>query len=157
MSNQCGSLTLSPPEFLNPTTYHSKLSYPLPRDLINPINPVDPSTSRDHIKFTTIDGHLPSHDPKHSTNPDDLNPTLTDVPISIISGDALPQSGTWKRFQRSAQNLTPPQGIKLHTKRSSNFLSDPIELPCKRRLVSQKDNGNIELLAEAGQQPCQEQ
>ena len=136
MSNQCGSSTLSPLEFLNPTTYHSKLSYPLPRDLINPTNPIDLSTSHDHIKFTNTDGHLPSYDPKHSTNPDDLNPTLTDVPISIISGDALPQSGTWKIFQRSARSLTLPQGIKLHTKRSSNFLSDPIELPCKRRLVS---------------------
>ena len=47
--------------------------------------------------------------------------------------------------------------LKLRTKRSSNSLSDPIELPRKRRSVSQQDNDNIELLAEAGQQPCQEQ
>ena len=120
-------------------------------------NTYTPFISRDHIKFTTTNGHLPPHDSKHSTNPDDLNPTLTDVPISIISAVALPQPGSWKRVQRPARSLTPQQGIKLRTKRSSNFLSDPIELPYKRRLVSQKDNDKIALLAEAGQQPCQEQ
>ena len=120
-------------------------------------NTYTPFISRDHIKFTTTNGHLPPHDSKHSTNPEDFNPTLTDVPISIISGDALPQPRSWKRVQRPARSLTPQQGIKLRTKKSSNFLGDPIELPCKRCLVSQKDNDNIELLAEAGQQSYQEQ
>ena len=157
VANQCGSSTLTHPEPLNPTTYHSKISSPIPRDLMNPSNPIDPFISRDHINLTTTEGHLPPYDSKHSTNPEDFNPTLTDVPISIISGDALPQPGSWKRVQRPARSLTPQQGIKLRTKRSSNFLSDPIELPRKRRSVSQQDNDNIELLAEAGQQPCQEQ
>ena len=157
VANQCGSSTLTHPEPLNPTTYHSKISSPIPRDLMNPSNPIDPFISRDHINLTTTEGHLPPYDSKHSTNPEDFNPTLTDVPISIISGDALPQPGSWKRVQRPARSLTPQQGIKLRTKRSSNFLSDPIELPYKRRLVSQKDNDKIALLAEAGQQPCQEQ
>ena len=157
-------------------TYHSQIPYLLPydhllsrypntstnpndhlisRDPKNSINPDDHSQipyllSRDPNTSTNPNDHLISRDPKNSTNPDDLNPTLTDVPISVISGDVLPQPGTWKRIQNSSRSLASPQGIKLQTKRSSSTLSDPIELPCKHRLVSQKDNGNTKLLAKAG-------
>ena len=151
MLNQCGTTIPPSPELLNPMTYHSKLPYPLPRDPKSPTNPNDHFLSCDPNKFTNPDDHLLSHDPKHSTNSDVLNPTLTEVPISIISSDVLPQPGTWKRFQKSSRSLASPHGIKLQTKRSSNSLSDPIKLPCKRRLVSQKDNGNTKSLAEAGQ------
>ena len=82
---------------------------------------------------------------------------MTDVPISVISAAALPQPGSWKRVPRPIRSLPSQQGIQLRTKRSSISLSDPIELPRKRRSVSRQDNDNIELLAEAGQQPCQEQ
>ena len=157
VANQRGSSTLTHLESLNPTTYPFKASSLIPRDLMNPSNPIDSFISRDHLNLTTTEGHLSPHDSQHSSNPVTFNPTLTDVPISIISAVALPQPGSWKRVQRPTRSLPPQQGINLRTKRSSNFLSDPIELPHKRRSVSQKDNDNIELLAEAGQQPCQEQ
>ena len=157
VANQRGSSTLTHPESLNPTTYPFKTSSLIPHDPINPSNPIDSFISRDHLNLTTTEGHLSPHDSQHSTNPVTFNPTLTDVPISIISVVALPQPGSWKRVQRPTRILPPQQGIKLRTKRSSNFLSDPTELPRKRRSVSQKDNDNIELLAEADQQPCQEQ
>ena len=96
--NQCGTTIPPFPELLNPMTYHSKLPYPLPHDPKSPTNPNVIFLSCDPKKSTNPDDHLLSHDRKHSTNSDVLNPTLTEVPISIISNDVLPQLGTWKRF-----------------------------------------------------------
>ena len=64
---------------------------------------------------------------------------------------------TWKRIPRTASQETLTKTELLGQKRAAPHHDHQSELPSKKFMVSQTDNENILLLAEAGSQPCQEQ
>lgn len=108
MSNQYDTTILPFPESLNTTKYHSPLPHLSLCDPKTSTNPDDHLRSRDPKKHIKPVDNLLSRDPINFINPDTFNPILTEVPISIISDDVLPQPGMWKRFQKSSQSLASP-------------------------------------------------
>ena len=68
-----------------------------------------------------------------------------------------PSQTKWKRLVREPIGTTRTQEESIGSKRPSDMVIDPSELPCKKISVSHKDKKNFQIMAEAVFQPCQTQ
>ena len=91
------------------------------------------------------------------------NPTLSPSPnihttIKLATSSPTPKpSPTWKRIPRAAVEHKSTEKVVKGTERALPNTQQQSELPKKRHVVSQTDEENIQILAEAGVQPRQEQ
>ena len=141
----------------------------------------DTSTLSNKLKTPLTDTHTPNipqpHNPYHTSNPAPLNNlttldvpnptppnTLTapDVTNQAPSSPAIPNPTppslnttsrpTWKRILKADVKQKTCQVASCGTKRALPYDKHQSELPIKRSVVSQVDEEQIQILAEAGSQ-----
>ena len=160
------------------TSFTSKIPNQLttPQTLSNPTSPLhhtsknaSVSSSKNRAPNDTPQSlHTPNMAPPTINTPNTNTNNLTPPPLNTSKNAYVPPS------KNRAPNDTPPLATQkctprtgtqealiktepLGKKRAAPHHAHQFELPSKKYLVSQIDNENILILAEAGSQPCQEQ
>ena len=132
-------------------------------------------TPEDHKPHQTFDQPNPNtlttphgHNPQQTTNQPipntlttkddhDLNPSAPDSPNLTPTSSNTTNRPTWKRMPRAEVEQKPCQLASCGTKRTLPDYKHQSELPKRRAVVSQVDEVELQILAKAGPQPCQEQ
>lgn len=68
-----------------------------------------------------------------------------------------PSQTKWKHLVCEAVGTSHNQEVSIGSKRPSNMVVDPSELPCKKMVVSHEEKENFQVMAEAVFQPRQTQ
>ena len=143
---------------------------PSPKNSKSPkTNPAFPNPDVPHINthpiitLTLSPPQLPNHHSTPQQLPKPTSPPYHSTKNSSVSSSQNRAHGntlslaTWKRIPRPVSQEAVFKSEPLGQKRAAPHHAHQSELPSKKYMVSQIDNENILILAEAGSQPCQEQ
>ena len=141
-----------PPSFNTQPTHNLATSPPYPTQTSNPSPSPSFNTQNNHNLDTSPLSHTQVSTPTPSPSPN----THTTHKLATSSPTSNPPP-TWKRIPRAAVEHASKEKVVSGMKRTLPRTQQQFELPKKRHMVSEIDEENIQILAEVGVQPLQEQ
>ena len=148
----------TPQKLPNPTSplHHTSKNASVSSSKNRAPNDTPPSLHTHNMASPTI--NTPNTNTNNPTPPPLTASKNASVPPSKNKApNDTPPLATWKRTPRTGTQEALIKNEPLGKKRAAPHHAHQSELPSKKYLVSQIDNENILILAEAGSQPCQEQ